>query len=71
MASLLFEVSAINPLVFSLAAALLIVVAMAASWLPARTYCRIRRSYTGVADRVGAHMDWMWWLSRMMGLPGE
>ncbi len=37
LASLLFEVSAINPLVFSLAAALLAVVAMTASWLPART----------------------------------
>ena len=36
MASLLFEVSAINPLIFSLAALALFAVAMAASYLPAR-----------------------------------
>jgi putative ABC transport system permease protein len=36
MASLLFEVSAINPLIFSTAALVLVAVAMAASYLPAR-----------------------------------
>jgi predicted permease len=36
MTSLLFEVSAFNPLIFSIAALLLIAVAMAASYLPAR-----------------------------------
>jgi len=36
MASLLFEVSAMNPLIFSLAAVVLVAVAMAASYLPAR-----------------------------------
>jgi len=35
LASLLFQVSAINPLIFSSAIALLMVVAMAASFLPA------------------------------------
>ncbi len=41
LASLLFEVTAINPLIFSLAAALLIAIAMAAAWLPARNAASI------------------------------
>jgi putative ABC transport system permease protein len=36
MTSLLFEVSAMNPLIFSIAAMVLVAVAMAASYLPAR-----------------------------------
>jgi putative ABC transport system permease protein len=36
MASLLFEESAMNPLIFSFAALVLVAVAMAASYLPAR-----------------------------------
>jgi putative ABC transport system permease protein len=36
LASLLFEVSAMNPLIFALAVGLLLVVAVFASYLPAR-----------------------------------
>ena len=36
MASLLFEVNAINPLIFSIAALVLVAVAMAAAYLPSR-----------------------------------
>jgi putative ABC transport system permease protein len=35
LATILFEVSAVNPLILSLAIALLLAVSLAASWLPA------------------------------------
>jgi putative ABC transport system permease protein len=41
MASLLFEVNAMNPLIFSIAATVLVAVAIGASYLPARSAASI------------------------------
>ncbi len=41
LGSLLFDVSATEPMVFGVAAAMLVAVALAASWIPARTATKV------------------------------